>query len=120
MSATAGAARASNNTPQSAALPAATQLIRIDASLSELGTMHSAAEGVAPLLDHLRDALDDLVHGRAQHLDLGEGLGALKRLHLGPERLAAVAHRDLGVLDAEQELHEEPRRIGMRRVGHHG
>src|ERR1044072_1351884 len=62
-------------------------------------TVTSISERVAPLLDHLRDALVDIRHGRPDGLDLADRLGARRRRALPPQRDGEVPGVDLRRLD---------------------
>src|SRR6266498_5111827 len=62
-------------------------------------TVTSVPERVAPLLDHLGDALVDLGHRRPDGLDLADRLGAWRRRHLHPQRDGKMLGVDLRRLD---------------------
>src|SRR6266446_10870266 len=80
----------------------------------------SHAEGVAPLLDHLRDAFGDFLHRQADGLYVLCRLRAGRGRYLGPQRLEEMIDPDLRCLNAEQIFHEQPRRVGMLHSLHDG
>src|ERR1043166_8545851 len=62
----------------------------------------SHTERVAPLLDHFRNALGDLLDARADGLHVGGRLRVAERLHLRPHRLVEVVDPDLRGLGRQQ------------------
>src|SRR5437660_3719035 len=76
-------------------------------------TVTSVAKSVAPLLDHLGNALVNLLVGRMEGLHFGHRLLALRDRHFGPHRRGEVLDVDLRGLDRVEVLYEKPRRVGM-------
>src|SRR5882762_1599743 len=67
----------------------------------------SIPERVAPLLDHVGDALVDFRDARADRLDLADRLGARRRRDLRTQWDGEVLGVDLRRLDRIEVLHEE-------------
>src|SRR5437763_7468432 len=73
----------------------------------------SYSEGLAPLLDHLGDALEDLLDARPNGLELLGGFHAGRGRNFGPDRLAEMVDPDLRRIDAHQIFHVQPGRVRM-------
>src|SRR3546814_13996356 len=76
----------------------------------------SDAEQIPPLLDDLGNARGDLLQGNAERLDLADPRLIRRQLDFRPHRPASGVDGDLRLLDAQQQLHEELRRVRVLRV----